>query len=159
MRPRGLPLVFLEASDATNLGLALQHAEAKLKSHRTMEHIFVRTRACWNAMVGNVTNCEADLARTRQLAAEKPASRSAKYETHLAAGRARFLLAHCDVALEELTAANRLALHPMEKHTALYWLARASQAAALPSATNMFRTITAGSMGSWMESDSRSRLS
>jgi hypothetical protein len=69
----GRALVFLEAGDAENLGVELAHTESKLKSHQIMEHIFVRTRAFWHAMVGNLAGVEADLARTRQLAAEKPA--------------------------------------------------------------------------------------
>jgi tetratricopeptide (TPR) repeat protein len=154
----GRALVFLEAGDAANLGVALQRAQGKLKAHRTMEHIFVRTRACWHAMLGNVGDAEADLERTRQLAAEKPASRSAKYETHLAIGRVRFLLAQHDIAIEELKAANQLALHPMEKHTATYWLARASQAVNSHSATDLFKTVIADGFQTWMEGDARARV-
>lgn len=154
----GRALVFLEAGDAANLGVALEHAQSKLKSHRIMEHIFVRTRACWNAMINNGISVEADLARARQLAAEKPASRSAKYETHLAAGRAYFLLSQYEAAIDELRAANKLALHPMEKHTATYWLARASQAANSPSAASVFQTVAADNFQTWMEADARVRL-
>lgn len=154
----GRALVFLEAGDAANLGVALEHAQSKLKSHRTMEHIFVRTHACWNAMIKNVSGMEADLARTRELAAEKPASRSAKYETHLAAGRACFLLSQHEAAIDELRAAINLALHPMEKHTSTYWLARASQAANSPSAASLFKTVTADGFQTWMEADARVRL-
>ncbi len=149
--------VFLEAGDAENLGIALGRAQTKLKANQTMEHIFLRVRACWQAMTGNAAGMEADLARTRQLAAEKPASRSAKYETHLAAGRAYFLFGRHATAVEELKAATQLALHPLEKHTSTYWLARASQAANEPSANALFRTVMADQFGSWMEADARVR--
>jgi hypothetical protein len=128
----GRALVFLEAGDAANFGAALQRAHSLLKSHPIMKHIFVRTRACWHAMVGDVNGVEADLARAREFVAEFPASRSVKFETHLVAGRARFLLTQYEAAIHELTEANKLALHPMEKHTSIYWLARASQGSQFP---------------------------
>lgn len=153
----GRALVFLEAGDAMNLGLALQRAQPKLKSNRIMEHIFVRTRACWLAMRGDEAGMETDLGRARQLAAEKPASRSAKYETHLAAGRANFLLGRHDAAVEELRGALDLALHPMEKHASTYWLARATEAVAQPSAADLFQAVIAEQFGTWMETDARAR--
>jgi tetratricopeptide (TPR) repeat protein len=153
----GRALVFLEVGDATNLGLALERTHSKLKSNQIMEHIFIRTRACWHAMKGDVAGVEADLARTRQLAAEKPASRSAKYETHLAAGRARFLLGQHHAATDELSTANRLALHPMEKHTSTYWLARATETAGQPLAASLFKTVVADNFGTWMQADALAR--
>lgn len=153
----GKALVFLEAGDATNLGLALQRTQPKLKSNQIMEHIFIRTRACWCAMSGDAAGMAADLARARQLAAEKPASRSAKYETHLAAGRASFLLGRHEAAVEELRGARDFALHPMEKHTTTYWLARAMEAAAQPSAASLFKAVVADRFGTWMEADARAR--
>ena len=149
----GKALVFLDSNDTTNLGLALNRTQAKLKSHQIMEHIFVRTRACWHAMNGNVAGVEADLARTRQLASDRPASRSAKYETHLAAGRAYFMLGKNEMAIEELNAASRLALHPMEKHTSLYWLARSNLAANQSLAMSQFKTVVMDAFGTWMEAD------
>jgi hypothetical protein len=149
--------VFLEAGETANLGLALEQVQSKLKSHRIIEHIFVRTRACWHAMTGDVAGVEADLARTRQLAAEKPASRSAKYETHLAAGRAFLLLGQDARAIGELKTANHLALHPLEKHVSMYWLARANQAVDHTLAATQFNTVIADGFGTWMESDARVR--
>lgn len=154
----GRASVFLEAGDTANLGLALEQVQSKLNSHRIMEHIFVRTRACWHAMKGDVTAVEADLARTRQLAAEKPASRSAKYETHLAAGRAYLSLGQNDRAAGELRSANHLALHPLEKHVSLYWMARANQAVDRTLAATQFKTVIADGFGTWMEADARVRL-
>jgi tetratricopeptide (TPR) repeat protein len=154
----GRALVFLEAGDAANLGVALANTETKLKSHQIMEHIFVRTRACWHAMTGNLPGVDADLARARQLAADTRASRSVKYETQLAVGRARFLLAQHNRAIDELKAANKLALHPIEKHTSTYWLARASHAANSSSAESLFKSVTADGFQTWMEADARVRL-
>ena len=153
----GMALVFLEADDAENLGAALERTQSQLKAHQMMEHIFVRTRACWHAMKGNVAGVEADLTRTRQLTDHRPASRSAKYEYHLASGRAGFLLGRHDAAIEELGAATRLALHPMERHTSHYWLARANQAANPPAAAELFKTVIADGFATWMETDSRDR--
>jgi hypothetical protein len=154
----GRASVFLEAGDAANLGVTLQRAQSLLKSHPLMEHIFARIRACWHAMVGDVNGVEADLARARELAAEFPASRAIKFDTHFYSGRARFLLTQYEAAIHELTEANQLALHPMEKHTSTYWLARASQAANSPSAANLFKTVVADGFKTWMEADARLRL-
>lgn len=153
----GRATVFLEAGDAGNLGEALKQAEAELKSNQIMEHIFVRTRACWHAMRGAVREAEADLARARQLTDEKPASRSAKYEYHLAAGRAYFLLGQQEKAISELSEAGQQALHPMEKHTSTYWLARANQSANRTSSANLFKTVIADGFPTWMAADSRIR--
>jgi ATP/maltotriose-dependent transcriptional regulator MalT len=154
----GMAQVFLEAGDAANLGQALEQTQGKLKSQQAMEHIFVRTRACWHAMKGDLAGVEADLGRARQLTDEKPASRSAKYEYHLASGRCRFLLGQFETAIAELEAAVRLALHPMEKHTSQYWLARAHQAARRPSAAGLFQAVIADGFATWMETDSRARV-
>jgi len=153
----GMALVYVDAGDAEKLGAALERTRSELKSNQIMEHIFVRTRACWHAMNGDVAGVEADLTRARQLTDEKPASRSAKYEYHLAAGRARFLLGQYDAAIDELGAAARLVLHPMEKHTSTYWLARANQAANQPSASSLFKAVIADGFATWMETDSRAR--
>jgi tetratricopeptide (TPR) repeat protein len=153
----GRALVFLEAGDGTNLGLALQRTQSKLKANQIMEHIYIRTRACWLAMGGDATGMEADLARARQLAAEKPASRSAKYETHLAVGRANFLLGRHGAAVEALKGAHDLGLHPMEKHTATFWLARATEMVAPLSAGSLFKAVVADRFGTWMEADARTR--
>ncbi len=150
--------VFLEAGDTANLGLALNQAQKKLKANRIMEHIFVRTRACWHALKGDVADVETDLARARQLAAEKPASRSAKYETHLAAGRAFHLLGQIEKAIAELNSACQLALHPLEKHASTYWLARANESGNHAVATGQFRTVIADGFGTWMEADARARV-
>jgi tetratricopeptide (TPR) repeat protein len=133
-------LVFLEANDAEKLGAALEQTHAKLKSNRIMEHIFVRTRACWHGMKGNRTGLEADLARTHELAAMEPSSRSAKYETHLGCGRAYFLVGDYVKAVAELQGATKHSLHPMERQVANYWLARASQAANSPSSV-LFQSV------------------
>jgi tetratricopeptide (TPR) repeat protein len=153
----GRAAVFLETGDAASLGEAIEQTQTQLKSNQIMEHIFVRTRACWHAMRGDVAGVEADLARARQLTDEKPASRSAKFEYHLAAGRSRFLLGQGETAIYELENACRLALHPIEKHASTYWLARANQSANRSSAANLFKIVIANGFSTWMEADSRAR--
>ena len=153
----GRALVFVESGDVKSLGQALEQVQSKLKSHRIVEHIYLRTRALWYAMNADVQGMETDLIRVRQLAADKPASRSAQYETHLASGRAFLLLNHADKACSELESANKLALHPLEKHVSLYWLARANQAAGNVRAKNQFEMVVADGFGTWMKNDSRSR--
>lgn len=153
----GRASVFLETGDTANLGEALERTQKELKSNQMMEHIFVRTRACWHAMRGDVAGVEADLAKARQLTDEKPASRSAKYEYHLAAGRARLLLGQVEAAIIELESACRLALHPMEKHTSTYWQARANQSANQSSAATLFKAVIANGFSTWMDADSRVR--
>lgn len=154
----GRAQVFLETEDADNLGQSLQQAQDKLKSHKIMEHIFVRVRACWNAMSGDEAAVESDLAWAWRLADDKPASRSAKYETHVASGRAHLLLGQHDTAIRDLSHATQLALHPLEKHTSLYWLARANQAANRPEAAIQYNSVVADGFGTWMEADARQRL-
>jgi tetratricopeptide (TPR) repeat protein len=154
----GKASIYLEAGDAEKLGLALDQVQKKLKSHRVMEHIYVRTRACWHAMKGDVAGVEADLARVRDLAAENPASRSAKYETHLASGRAFLLLGQSERAIGEFKSANQLALHPLEKHVSTYWLARGNEGMDNTTATIQFRTVIADGFGTWMEADAQARV-
>jgi tetratricopeptide (TPR) repeat protein len=150
--------VCLEAGDKENLEDSLNRAERELKSNPAIEHIYRRLRACCCAMKNEPTEMESHLARARQLANEFP-SRSAKYETHQAAGRAYLLLQRNDAALTELRAAVGLALCPSERHYSNYWLGRAAEAAGQrQEAEKLFKSVITNGFDTWITADARRRI-
>ena len=129
-----------------------------MKSHPVVEHIYRRLRACCCAAKADAAGAEDNLAGARRLAEEVP-SRSAKYETHQGAGRAYLLLGRNEAALAELQAAVQLALHPLERHSTNYWLARAAEAAGhRQEAARLLTLVTADRFDTWMCADARARL-
>jgi tetratricopeptide (TPR) repeat protein len=148
----------LEAGDLQNMEQALARAERELKPHPIIEHKYRQMRACCCAAKKDAVGAEDNLARVRELADEVP-SRSAKYETHQAAGRAYLLLGRNESALAELHAAVQLALHPLEKHSTNYWLARAAEAVGQQQeAARLFGLVAADGFDTWMCADARARL-
>lgn len=150
--------VCLEAGDRENLEHSLDRAERELKLNPAIEHIYRRLRACCCATKSEPTEMEGQLVRARQLTNEFP-SRSAKYETHQAAGRAYLILQRNDAALPELRSAVGLALHPWERHYSNYWLARAAEAAGQQQdALTLFNSVIANGFDTWMTVDARRRI-
>jgi tetratricopeptide (TPR) repeat protein len=151
--------VCLQAEDRENCEHALERAARELKSNLAIQHIYERSRATCCAMGGDVLGTEQHLALARQLADEFP-SRSAKYETHQAAGRSYLLIGRPEAAVVEFRAAAQLALHPIEKHSTNYWLARATEAAGdLEAAACLYNRVTADHFDTWMSADAIARSS
>ncbi len=154
----GIAQVCLEAGDADNLEQALDRVAAELGSHPVVAHIYYRVRACCCALKADAPGAENNLEQARALANEVP-SRSAKYETHHFAGRAYWLLGRSEAALAELHTAGQLALHPLEKHSTNYWLARAADAAGHGrEAARLFSLVAADGFNTWMRADAEARL-
>lgn len=154
----GVAQACLEAGDVTNFGLALDKAKAVLKPNPGMVHIYHRLRALHCALNGDAQGTESNLSQARDIVKSWP-SRSAKYEIHLATGRAQLILGQPSTALSELRQAIQVALHPLEKHTTNYWLGRAAEAANQPEeATRHYNALIAQNFDTWMTTDARQRL-
>jgi len=154
----GQALVCLEAGDVKNFALALDRAKKVMQAQPAIEHIYVRLRTICCAMQADTTGMETHLARARVLAREIP-SRSARYETHLAAGRAYLAMGQNESALSDLEEAAKLALHPLEKHTTNYWRARAAEAAGRSDlAAQCLTAVTEDGFDTWMRADAQRRV-
>ena len=123
-----LAQVHLAREDFENADRALNEAEKLLGRNPVVMAAYCCRRACCLAGQGKPAEAESHIQRMREITRELP-RRSLLQETHFAAGRAYLSLGRLSEALGELTEAERLALHPIEKHTTAYWLARTHEAA------------------------------
>lgn len=154
----GIAQVCLDAGDAASLSRALDKTQMVLQSHPTIEHIYHRLRACDYAFRGDAQGTESNLAKAREHV-EKWPSRSGKYETHLATGRAQLILGQPSNALSELRQAIQVALHPLEKHTTNYWLGRAAEAAnEAGESARHYNAVITQNFPTRMTTDARRRL-
>jgi tetratricopeptide (TPR) repeat protein len=151
--------VFLDAGDTENLRRALDRAESEMQSNPAVQIIYLWLRACCCGLQEDATGTEKNLAQLRDLTTKLP-NRSARFQTHYAAGRAYLSLQRTDLALSEFQAATNLALHPVERHSTDYWCARAVEAGGdRLRATALFHSVAQSQISSWMSADARKRLS
>ena len=118
-----LAVVFLEQEAFKNADAALDEAEKSLGSNPTLQISYWRNRARSHAGQGKSAEAEDCIARVRGMM-RQPYLRSTLMGTHIALARSYLSLRRFAEALAELAEAERIALHPIEKHLATYWSAR-----------------------------------
>jgi tetratricopeptide (TPR) repeat protein len=142
--------VYLNLEDFKNADLALDRAEKSLGSEPGIQASYCRLRACSFAGQGKAVEAENYLDRLRAIATERP-KRSLVSEAHSAAGKSYFYLHRFTDALTELSEAQNLALHPIEKHVTAYWIARTHEAAGdRDKAIPFYQAVASDSIPSWM---------
>jgi len=151
--------VFLDAGDTENLQRALDRAEGEMQSNPAIQIIYLCLQACSCGLQEDATGTEKNLAQLRDLSTKLP-TRSVRFQTHYAAGRAYLSLQRTDLALSEFQTATNLAVHPVERHSTDYWLARAAKAAGDgPRAMALFQAIVQSRIASWMNADAQKHFS
>lgn len=123
-----LAQVYLAQEEFENAARVLDHAEKSLGPEPGIQSSYCRYRACSLAGLGNAAETDTYIARLRTLLQTLP-KRSLLWETHLYVGRAHLSLGRFSAALAELMEAERAVLHPLEKHSTAFWIARAHEAA------------------------------
>jgi tetratricopeptide (TPR) repeat protein len=150
--------VYLAREDIENAIGVLDRAEKVLGAEPGIQVVYCRHRACSFAAQGKAAEAEQYIERTRAIAKKLP-KRSLVWETHFAAGRAYLYLGRFDDALSEWVEAQRLVLHPIEKHITAYYLAKTHEAAGRSDdAMSYYRTVAADPIPSWMQKESAEAL-
>ena len=145
-----LAQVHLAREDFESADRALNEAEKLLSRNRVVMAAYHGRRACCLAGQGKTAEAESSLERLREIVKELP-KRSLLWETHFAACRSYFHLGRFNEALAELAEAERLALHPIEKHITAYWLGRTHEAAGnRREAARYYQAVVADAIPSWM---------
>ncbi len=150
--------VCLDSGDTKNMELALDRAETELGGNPEVRQMYYRLRACWWALKGDAVKAEENLAQARTLTHEFP-SRSSRYETHRTAGKVALTLGGFEEARTQFLFALDLALHPLEKHTTRYWLARAAEACGhAQAAVALLSAVANDAFNTWMTAEAANRL-
>jgi hypothetical protein len=137
---------------------ALDNAERELRTQPILEGVYYQLCAACFALKGDATNAETSLAKARDVAAKVP-YRSLLHEVHLMTGRAYLMLDRVNDAVRELQAAAQAALHPIEKHSTNYWLARAlTSSGQTEEASKVYKAVVADGFNTWMSVDAQARL-
>ena len=145
-----LAKVHIARKDFSNADLALDQAEKKLGPEPGIQMSYCRYRACSLAAQGKAAEAQDYIQRMQAIVKQLP-KRSLRWETHFATGQSYLYLERFGDALTELAGAQQLALHPIEKHSTAYWIARTHGAAgdghkAIP----YYQTVAADPIPSWM---------
>lgn len=142
--------VYLVQEDLENASRVIDQAEKKLGPEPGIQASYCRYRACCLAAQGKATEAEHHLERMRAIVKQLP-KRSLIWETHFTAARSYLYLGRPGDALAELIEAQRLVLHPIEKHVTAYWIAQAHVAAGSPhEAIPYYQNVAADAIPSWM---------
>src|SRR6266498_377165 len=129
---------------------ALDQAEKFLGPELGLQMSYCRHRACCLAGQGKSKEAENYIERMRAIARELP-KRSLVWEKHFAAGRSYLYLRRFNDALAELIEAQRSVLHPIERHSTAYWIARTHDAAGNKRDANAYyQIVVSDTIPSWM---------
>jgi len=145
-----LAKVFITKEEFKSADQALDQAEKVLGQEPGIQVSYFRYRACSFAAQGKASEAENYIERMRAIVQKIP-KRSLLWETHFTAGRCYLYLGRLADALAELTAAQGLVLHPIEKHATAYWIARTHEAAGdQQKAIPFYQNVVSDSIPSWM---------
>ena len=145
-----LARVYLTQEEFDKAVSALNEAEKSLGPNPGLQAVYCHYRAESFAALGKADEAENYIERMRAIVKQTP-KRQLRRETHSATGRSYLYLQKFGEALAELTQAHQLALHPIEKHTTAYWLARAHEAAGDRNETmRYYQIVAADPIPSWM---------
>lgn len=145
-----LAQVYIAKEEFENADCALDQAEKSLGPEPGIQASYCRHRACSLAAQGKATEAETYIERMRTIVKQLP-KRSLLWETHFAAGQSYLYLGRFNDALTELIKAQQSVLHPVEKHSTAYWIARAHEAAGNRNeAIPYYQLVAADTIPSWM---------
>lgn len=151
--------VYLSQEDFQNADLALDQAEKLLGPEPGIQLSYWSYRASSLAGQGAAAEAEGYIERMRKMIQQLP-KRSLLWETHFTAGRSYLYLRRFADALAELAAAEQSALHPTEKHTTAYWIARTHEAVGEhDKAALYYQIVVADKIPSWMRKSAVEKLS
>ncbi len=146
----GLARVYLVREEFENAARLLDQTEKSLGPEPGLQASYFGQRACALAGQGKTGETEQYIQCMRVLARQL-SKRSMLCETQFAAGQAYFYLGRFGDALAELIEAWKYVLHPMEKHSTAYWIARIHEAAGHPrEALPYYQMVAADSIPTWM---------
>jgi tetratricopeptide (TPR) repeat protein len=151
--------VYLDLGDLDALAFTLEKAGASLGGHPTLRIIYGQLQACLCAGKGDATGADGWLAKGAEILRTHP-RRASRAEYHRFAGRAALTLGRADAAVEHLESSLKVALHPMEKHSTRYWLAKAYEAKGnAGKAAEMYRDVAQDGIASKWSGEARSKAS
>ncbi len=122
-----LAQVYIAREDFENAEHSLNQAKKSLGPEPSLQAAYHRHRARACAGLGKAAEADANIERLRAIAKER-SRRSHLWEMHLGTGQTYFDLKRLKEALAELNEAEKVALHPIEKHSTTYWLAKTHHA-------------------------------
>ena len=123
-----LARVYIATGDFAKADEALDQAGKSLGPEPGLQMSYWRHRAFSFAGQGKAVEAETFLERMRTLLKTYP-KRAFQWETRYAAGRAYLYLKRFNEALAELTEAYKVVLHPIEKHSTAFYIAKAYEGA------------------------------
>lgn len=149
--------VYLDQEDWNGAVYALGRAEGKLGRHLALLKIYEEFAALTCAGEKDLAGVERHLNAARELL-QRVGGRAWTFDHHVRTGRARFILGRFDEAIAELAQAEKLWLHPFDKHAVRYWIGRAHEAAGRrEEAVLQYRAVAADGFATWMGRDAAAR--
>lgn len=130
--------------------VALEQAEKTMGKEPVIQCSYCRLSAVSVAATGKVLEAEDFIKRALDIARKYP-KRSTLWETHLGICRTYWYLKRYGEALAAMVEGEKSALHPIEKHSTAYWLARTHEAAGRrQEAKAFYEAVVADGIPSWM---------
>lgn len=146
-----LAQIYIAMEDFANADRMLDQAEKCMGPQPALQASYCRQRATSFAGQGNDREAENHLERMRAIVKKECPRRSLHWETRFTAGRVYLYLKRFNEALAELDEAQKLVLHPIEKHSTAYWLAKTHESFGNQSeALRFYEIVAADSIPSWM---------
>jgi tetratricopeptide (TPR) repeat protein len=140
--------LYLDLGDVEGLRFTLEKAGGVLGGNPTLNIIHRELNACLCASTGDAAGAERWLQQGAELLKTHP-RRLSQMEFRRFGGRANLLLGRPAAALADFEASLELTRHPMEKHIARYWLARAQEAKGnKEKAAELYRAVVADGIAS-----------
>lgn len=149
--------VYLDQEDWNGAIYALGRAEGQFGRNPTLVKIYEELAALTCAGEKDAAGVERHLKAAREWV-ERVGARGWAFDHHVRAGRARFIQGRFEGAIAELVQAEKLWLHPFDKHSVRYWLGRAHEAAGRrEEALRQYRAVAADGFATWMGRDAAAK--
>lgn len=120
--------IYLDQDDDEGVRFTIEKAREVMGGHPFLQKMGHELEAWVQAARGNLEGAEQELRAARALLDRFP-KRSSLLEFQLQAGRVYLKLGRSDRAVTALEEAFKAVLHPLDRHVAGFWLARAHEAA------------------------------